>query len=1279
MIPLSVAFLAALHAVQNQPVDLYELYLPDGTAVYLADRDITWGGHHYLPYIESRSDIRRYLRGQFDQVTFTISNVDMFLAQLLANHDIEGGTLIIRRIDVTVMDDSLPLFCGLLQQPGAIDEMHGSLTAMEYLGGIDYDAPGRYFSVFCGFPFKGAECGYTGANTDCDHSWSNCAMNNNTPRFGGFRFFPHSGTYQYQTVTQERFLLFFSRKKVQTVSATFNSLDDTPYDVPIPIVLGRVQLQAIPMAHEDVGPEVHLLAAFCVGKIYFFTYILANNAQIVPIAHAGEHYGELGGTGQQTVDSLFPSGYEYNLLAYIGIVVPSEVSTVDPAPAITAVVGGCEVDIYDFHGNYAQTTWTDNPVWNLRHFFTLPAAQGGLGLPQGWMDDASNFYEAVFCDEYITDATNDQKIYAPSALPDGFELGANYQRFRSTGVEGYDGITDGPYSTFVPGVDDDTSRSPDPVQVKRFTMNVAIAQQASAIDIVQNKLLPCFRGFTRQSKAGKIQICVERANPHTSVTANSAAGAMAIYCADPAQFSVGDLLIASTFTTRAECLTVQSVSADHIGLASASANDHNIGEELLKVAMHFNDANIRDDAPVQYPMTDRQSPINRVTVNYVDAPAGFEQRPLQVNDYEHQARVRKVNNEDFDGSGIDSFFQAWRIGQFRRAMYRDLGKFIQIPADIAASPLEVGDVFAATVPEFGLICLPFRVVELGFQPDDEVDVIGQLYSTGVYDDSAPQSTVRVPSVFKAGPQSARGPMPWKPFGQLRGIMSQYGFLILQQAAADNPGNTVVSIGGYLPQNVWSPTLLKPPRADLAGVVTAQAGANPHGTWLAQVFAIDANGLYSPGSTLTRFVITGANQRVTWNVTMDPAAAEYEVFIGPDTDRLVGQGKQAGPASVITYDTFSIVGPGTGWGPPDSQADHVRVQGKRETLPGVTGAAPVKVISSTETTVVIETPGDLAANEFAGYTLCLVSKAGLPATQTWSDAQIQSNATDGTLTVLTPQGLAFGSGDLVVIRPRVTASATNSVTSAKFMNPWQPDGLVVNGLVGKEVWILDDPGGIQVREIASNTATRIVVTQAFSPTPSVSAIFVVCEKIWTVDRIATPFTAAYTPDASGNPDVPIVANVDATALQGAVALWRVLIEDVNGNMSIALPDGVRDIYVAVITGDGGPVYTVPFIDGAFAPDLSRGLNQRIFLTAAGILKGPRGGLTANSSITWTLIVDQDAAGFHDLHLDDDAYFADIVLASQDSPPERRAQCNWILDQNGHNSLSGLPSLNQPIPA
>ncbi len=904
MIALSTALTAAFNAAENQPIDLYELQLDSGT-YYFSDQDITWNGHHYLPYVISRSDIKRYMSQQFDSVTVTFSNVDTVLAQLIAANDVEGGILTIRKIDRTVTDDSLPLFIGQIQRPGAVDEKICELTALEYLGSIDADAPARLFDVTCPWPFAGAECGYSGSATDCDHSWSNCSLLSNTDRFGGFRFMPATGTYQYTEVTQSRFLLFFTRKKKSTVTVAFNSLDDTPYDVPIPIVLGRAQVQGIAIEHEDAGVNEFALIAFCVGRNYFFTYVLANNTSVDNTASGSRHYGELGGTGSQVADTFLPS-YPYSLLAYMGIRIPSSVGSTDPAPSVTAVVGGLYVDIFDFTGAFAENSYTDNAVWNTRGFMALPLAQGGMGIPAGFFDDAHNFAEGVYTDEYIADATNCQKIYLPDPLPSGMTVGDNYRAYRSTCVEGQDPTVDGPYFTFTPGVDDDTSRTPDVVNVKRFTVNCAIAEQGSATDILYQKLLPAFRGYLKLSKTGKIQICCERANPNTTVSTTSAAGATEILCSDPTQFASGDLLTASTYTVNAEVLKVDHTLSDRIVLVAAAAKPHLIGDELLKVSMYFNDANIVTSTPIQFPCCDRQSSTNRVTVKYPDAPAGFEPRQLYVNDYANQAKVRKVNNEDLDGSAIDSYFQAWRIGEWKRAMYRDLGKFITFRADMKASPLEIADVIAVDAAEHGLQAVPFRVVEIGFTENDEVDVVGQIYSSAVYNDDAPQVTLTVPSMFGA----ATPPTPICTIASAGDGSVTFSPITFVALANTSTINSAVIVLLYRDAGA----------AATAHVATALSGSAVAGAAATLVTDTDLTGIVKKGDWL---LIGGEMMFVTADAASASVAVERALGLTTSEAQAIGAPIYRLLTAVFTYTfppLFFSSSNAAGWGPTEALSD-----------------------------------------------------------------------------------------------------------------------------------------------------------------------------------------------------------------------------------------------------------------------------------------------------------------------------------------------------------------------
>lgn len=46
----------------------------------------------------------------------------------------------------------------------------------------------------CPYRFKDSRCGYVGAATSCDHTWTDCGTKSNQPRFGGMRNLPTANT-----------------------------------------------------------------------------------------------------------------------------------------------------------------------------------------------------------------------------------------------------------------------------------------------------------------------------------------------------------------------------------------------------------------------------------------------------------------------------------------------------------------------------------------------------------------------------------------------------------------------------------------------------------------------------------------------------------------------------------------------------------------------------------------------------------------------------------------------------------------------------------------------------------------------------------------------------------------------------------------------------------------------------------------------------------------------------------------------------------------------------
>lgn len=104
-----------------------------------------------------------------------------------------------------------------------------------------------------------------------------------------------------------------------------------------------------------------------------------------------------------------------------------------------------------------------------------------------------------------------------------------------------------------------------------------------------------------------------------------------------------------------------------------------------------------------------------------------------------------------------------------------------------------------------------------------------------------------------------------------------------------------------------------------------------------------------------------------------------------------------------------------------------------------------------------------------------------------------------------------------------------------------------------------------------------------------------------------------------------------------------------------------------------VSTIDNVANTFTPDLSQGPLQYVLLVADSVLNQP---VNEPGGFSWTLIIDQDATGGHNLTLDPTYFFEANILGR--ALKSTRAQSQWLSDANANNSLSGLPSTDQPIP-
>jgi hypothetical protein len=136
-----------------------------------------------------------------------------------------------------------------------------------------------------------------------------------------------------------------------------------------------------------------------------------------------------------------------------------------------------------------------------------------------------------------------------------------------------------------------------------------------------------------------------------------------------------------------------------------------------------------------------------------------------------------------------------------------------------------------------------------------------------------------------------------------------------------------------------------------------------------------------------------------------------------------------------------------------------------------------------------------------------------------------------------------------------------------------------------------------------------------------------------------------------------------------ALARTPMYDSKGNMARQWV-----LYFAALGGGTSGVQTIANVGNTFTPDLSQGPIQYVLLVADSILNAP---INEPDDARWRLIIDQDAAGGHNLTIDP-AYFYNANLLGT-AGKSTRAQSDWTADAAGNNSLAGTPSTDQPIPA
>lgn len=494
----------------------------------------TFLSQSYLHYLEgSPQQINRTITEKFNTVSLKLSNHEdppasgnRPVATFILGNPIEGMFVVIRLISraVTASDliDSFVVFTGKLEKP--IDSEGNSITlqARQYIGNIDQSIPWREFDPE---DEEGREI--------------------DDPLFEGFPYSARTGTIAFnERVRRGGFLGLLGFKKTVPRTLPISTHQGIEISKVVPLVLGRAQVEYLPLAWIDAGGQINVIYAIAEGPIRKFgdRRILTSGYQFASIADGNPEvdqfrFGYPGGTNGQEpflnnlTGGIPGNGYHSMSAMFSTAVYGTEVSQDDPAPEIVGIILGMIIPLPDSAGDFVNEDLSDNPAYQTRWALTHSRV---FNLDPAFINDPQCIKTACYCDDPVEDNTNGELILLTNAQQSAY--GTLFRRYHSTSLftpqyflHYFLGVAQDPLPELVDPIDstdivnfyDQTSTIPEldivPLARRRFSSNIYLNERMKAVDFLFEVLLPSFRGFLVQNAQGKIDIKCRRPGDNTVV------------------------------------------------------------------------------------------------------------------------------------------------------------------------------------------------------------------------------------------------------------------------------------------------------------------------------------------------------------------------------------------------------------------------------------------------------------------------------------------------------------------------------------------------------------------------------------------------------------------------------------------------------------------------------------------------------------------------------------------------------------------------------------------
>lgn len=201
----NAAFKEKLRAKNKKPIFLYTIYdyIGDGNNKCFAaySQDVVFDGVTYTKFPVTHDQITENTEGQIDSVKVQLSNVSRLIEYYLQNYDLRGKKVSIKLVDADMLDDP----DAYVEFSNYIDSYTSNVkdvvfTLMSKFDILNLMLPSiLWMRDWCQWEFaspavralgRGAECGYTGSETECNRTWQRCQALGNSRRFLGARAIP---------------------------------------------------------------------------------------------------------------------------------------------------------------------------------------------------------------------------------------------------------------------------------------------------------------------------------------------------------------------------------------------------------------------------------------------------------------------------------------------------------------------------------------------------------------------------------------------------------------------------------------------------------------------------------------------------------------------------------------------------------------------------------------------------------------------------------------------------------------------------------------------------------------------------------------------------------------------------------------------------------------------------------------------------------------------------------------------------------------------------------